>query len=149
MAGVVQYSRRMTGSGVLRHLTALTLVGEGAMLITLVLGLIAFASVEEDGSLNLTVPPPALLLIMAVGAVFVAGAVGTWLQLHRSPRVAVVSTVLVASAVLANVVVVAVSVKNSTSLMTAVAGIALVFQGAQWWSTHRDRQPLPSTATPV
>ena len=135
----------MTGSGVLRHLTALTLVGEGSLLILVVLGLIAFTSTGEDGTLNLTVPPPDLLLIMAVGAVLVAGGLATWLQAHRSPRVAVVSSVLLACALLANVVVVAVSVKEGTSLLATVAGIALVLQGIQWWSIRRS---ATSTATP-
>lgn len=117
----------------------MALVGEGSLLILVVLGMIAFFSKAEDGSLTLSFPPPSLLLIMAVGALLIAGAVGIWLRAHRSPRVRRVSAILAVTALLTNVVVVAVSVTDNPGMTIAVAGIALALQIVEWWLARHDR----------
>lgn len=127
----------MTGSAVLRHATAMVLACEGALIVLLAAGLSAYANSDEDGALNLVLPSWRLLTVMAVGAVLVAGAVGTWLQGCRSGRKAAVATALITLAALANCVILAVTLADSVSVAAAVALLALTLQATDWTLSHR------------
>ncbi len=135
----VRYSRAMTGRAVVRTLAAVMLISEGSLLILVVIGLMVYTSTDEDGAVDLSFPPAELLAIMALGAVLVAGAVGIVLRIRRSPRAAMASSLLVASALVANVVVVAFTLITGTrGMVTALAGIALALQATEWWLTSRE-----------
>lgn len=115
------------------------LISEGSLLISVVIGLMVYTSTDEDGVVDLSFPPAELLAIMALGAVLVAGAVGIVLRIRRSPRAATASSLLVAAALVANVVVVAFTLITGTGgMVTALAGIALALQATEWWLTSRE-----------